>query len=698
MQNLSSLFNPQSVAVIGASQDPTKLGYRIVYNIINSGYQGKLFPVNPKTNILLDKPCFTDISQLPDNLDLALIVIPAKFVYESLEKLGVKKLKFAVIISSGFAEIGNETEEKRLVELSKKYGFRILGPNVFGIFSQSASLNATFGPTEIKHGSIGIITQSGAIGISMVGKTQAENIGLSSIISVGNKSDIDETELLEYLGQDPKTKAILMYIEGVSSGPKFVKALKAATGQKPVVIIKSGKSIKGAQAISSHTGSLAGSDEVFEDVIRQCGAIRAEGITQALDWVTFLAKTTKPRGKNTVILTNGGGLGVMAADSCEKYGIQLYDDIKVLESAFSNLIPDFGSFKNPIDLTGQAKGSDYRTALDTCLTNPHIDSVLCLACETGVFDVDDFCAACEYGWKIFKTKKPISFSLFGGQKAEDSVIKLRQIGVPINSDVEKSVSLLASLYWSIENPADKNELNTGFDFDEAKIKQIIAEAKSEKRLFLGISECREIANALNIAVPKSQLAKTEDQAVEIGLQIGFPLVLKVVSPDILHKSDAGGVIVNINSPAEIISGYKQILENCQNHVPGAQILGVEVNEMVKLDTEIIVGAKTDPSIGPIVMAGMGGIYVEVFKDVSFRSYPTTISELTLMISQLKVSQILSGTRGEKSRDISAVVRTLDKIGSLLLKIPEISEIEINPLIVLEDGKGIKALDIRILLA
>ena len=697
MQNLGALFNPQTIAVIGASQDPTKLGYRIVYNIINSGYQGKLFPVNPKTNIILDKACFTDISQLPDDLDVALIVIPAKFVYESLEKLGVKKLKFAVIISSGFAEIGNETEEKRLVEFSKKYGFRILGPNVFGIFSQNASLNATFGPTEIKHGSIGIITQSGAIGISMVGKTQAENIGLSAIISVGNKSDIDETELLQYLGQDPQTKAILMYIEGVSSGSKFVEALKFATGQKPVVIIKSGKSVKGAQAISSHTGSLAGSDQVFEDVIRQCGAIRAEGITQALDWVTFLSKTAKPQGKNTLIITNGGGLGVMAADACEKYAIQLYDDIQVLESAFSKLIPNFGSYKNPVDLTGQAKGSDYQTALDVCLGNQHIDSVLCLACETGVFDVDDFCAACEYGWKIFKTKKPISFSLFGGQKAEDSVIRLRQIGVPINSDVEKSVSLLGSLYSSLGKTTDSTS-NPAFDFDESKVKQIIDKAKSENRTFLVAAECREIADILQITVPKSQVAKTCDEAKMIASQIGYPLVLKVVSPDILHKSDAGGVIVNITNEAEIIAGFGNILKNCQSHVPGAQILGIEVAEMVKLDTEIIVGAKTDPSIGPIVMVGMGGIYVEVFKDVSFRSYPTTTSELMAMISELKVSQILSGIRGEKSRDISAVARTLDKIGKLLLKIPEISEIEINPLIVLEDAKGIKALDIRILLA
>src|SRR5664280_224051 len=354
-QNIKYLFEPRSVAVIGASSDKGKIGNAVISNIIKGGYKNKIFPINPKGGEIEGIKAYKSVLDVPDEIDIACITIPAKFVLESIKECAAKGVKYAIVITSGFSEIGKIEEERKLVEAAKEKGMRILGPNVFGIFTAEVSLNSTFAGSVIPSGNLGVITQSGALGLAMIGQATVGNVGLSSIVSVGNKSDVDEGDLLEYMITQDRTKVILIYMEGVHEGERLVETLKRATKIKPVVIIKSGRSTRGAMAAASHTGSLAGSDTVFDDIIKQCGALRAESMTEAFEWSKFLAHNPLPAGENTVIITNGGGAGVMATDACEKYNVKLYDDFNHLKTIFSPATPEFGSTKNPIDITGQAK-------------------------------------------------------------------------------------------------------------------------------------------------------------------------------------------------------------------------------------------------------------------------------------------------------------------------------------------------------
>lgn len=695
MHNLDKLFNPRSVAVIGASSDESKLGYKIFNNIIKGGFKGQIYPVNPKPGQILGKTTFSRITEIPEPVDMAVLVIPAKFVLQSLQDCAAKKVPFTIIIASGFAEIGRKKEEEEITAFGQKTGMRILGPNVFGVYSSSCNLNATFGPSDIQPGQVAIVTQSGAIGISLIGKTKVENMGLSHIISVGNKADIDDMEIVDYLTQEPNVKVILMYIEGVKSGRQFSQILKKAARKKPVVIVKSGKSAKGAQAISSHTGSLAGQDRVFEEIIRQSGAVRAESIQQALDWSKFLVSSPQPTRENCVIITNGGGMGVLAADACEKYQVRLYDSCPVLDRSFEQSMPSFGSCKNPIDLTGQATGEDYSRALQTALDEDSIGSVICLACETGVFDVQAFSQTVSNYWQKYQAKKPIVFSLFGGHQAESNIQKLKAANIPIFNDVNQAVSCLGALYQTktVKNAEEITKTEIALE----KIKELIKPARKEQRPLLSAEETNRLAEILAIPVPLKKFITEPEQLEKAVQEVGFPLVLKIVSPDILHKSDSGGVIINIQTLADAQQAWKKIMANCRQSQPQARLSGIEVVQMVKEKIEFIVGAKQDPAFGPIVMVGLGGIYVEIFQDVSFRGFPVSETELEKMLRQLKSYALLTGARGETSKDIQALKNTLHKLGTLISLLPEIKEIEINPLIIKPEGQGVVALDIRVLL-
>ncbi len=696
--NLKSLFEPQNIAIIGASHNPDKIGYQIVENIVKGEFQGNIYPINPKGGKVAGVSAFSSIHEVLDEIDIAIITIPAVHVFDAVKSCTMKHVKNTIIITSGFSEIGNNSEEKRIVNLARENNMRVLGPNVFGIYSSKVKLNATFGPKDIKLGNVSIITQSGAIGIAMTGKTKTENIGLSSIISVGNKSDIDEIDLLEYLIDDDETQTILMYIEGIKGGSKLVNTFERAARKKPIVVIKSGRSARGAMAAASHTGSLAGADEVFNDIIKQCGIIRAETIEEALDWCKFLSNAPLPKGENTVIITNGGGIGVLAADACEKYGITLYDDTKLLEKNFSGVVPNFGSTKNPIDLTGAATANDYDKALSTALKNNNIDSVICLGCETAVFDADEFTSTVEKQFEAYKNSKPVVFSIFGGEAIENSISKLRKGSTPIFSDVYDAVACLGALSQYSCNIKKTKKEEAIPEINTQAIQEIINNVKSDNRHFLLAKEAQAIMNIVDIKIPKSYVAKNIDEAIKFAELIGYPLVMKVVSKDIIHKSDSGGIALNLENKTEVIEAFESIINNCKNYKPDAHIEGIEIAEMVHSGIETIVGARVDPSFGPTVMFGLGGVYVEVMKDVSFRAFPLNKDAISGMISEIKSYPLLLGVRGDEKKDIEEVANTILKIGSILYSCPDISDIEVNPLIVYDQGKGVKAVDIRIILA
>lgn len=699
MNDIKRLFEPRSIAVVGASKDPAKIGYTVVRNILSGGYAGKVYPVNPAGGEVLGLPVYKAVEEIDDQVDIVCTVIPAKHVLDSVKSCASKGILYNLIISSGFSEIGNIEAEKEIAACAREHGMRIIGPNIFGLYSAEARLDATFGPGSILPGSVAIVTQSGALGLAMIGKTKVENIGLSAIVSVGNKCDVDEADLLEYLIPHEHTKVILMYIEGIKDGEKFIRAIKRATRRKPVIVIKSGRSERGAVAAASHTGSLAGSDEIVDAILKQCGVMRAESIQDAFNWCKFLANAPAPRNEKAVIITNGGGIGVMATDACEQYGIELYDDGKALKKLFAAVTPDFGSTKNPIDITGGATSADYDAALAVALDNRQIGVSVALYCETAVFDAENLQAVLEKNYARYLQKgKPVLFVTVGGAQTEQCITTLNKKNVPVFGDVYEAVSCLGRLIAHHRYQRQYAERYEDAAIDAAAIEAIARTAIREDRYFLLAHEAQRVMDIVGIPVPTSRIARTIEDAVKAAEAIGYPVVMKIVSRDIIHKSDAGGVALNILNKDEVIDAYQVIIRNCREYKPDGHIEGVEVSEMLQKDVETIIGARRDTIFGPIIMFGLGGIYVEVMKDVAFRALPLSRPEIISMIKETRSYPLLLGVRGEARKDIESVIDTIIKLGVLVRKCSVIADIEINPLMVYEEGTGAKAVDVRILLA
>lgn len=700
-QNIKYLFEPRSIAVIGASKEKSKIGGAVLNNILSGGYAGKVFPINPTGGEIQGIKGYKNITDIEDNIDVAVITIPSKFVYDSVKQCADLGVKHSIIITSGFAEIGNLKEERRIADYAAEKGMRILGPNVFGVYSAHSRVNTTFVAGVIPPGHLAMITQSGALGLTLIGMASIDRIGMSTIASVGNKSDIDESDLLQYIVDDEDSRVILMYVEGVRDGEKFIRAMKKTTSRKPVVIIKAGRSERGSRAAASHTGSLAGSDEVFDDLIRQCGALRADNLKEAFTWSTLLANNPLPKGDNTVIVTNGGGAGVMASDACEKFGVTLYDNPERLKSIFSHVTPAFGSTKNPIDLTGSAGGKEYIDAFDAAAADEEIDSIIGIFCETAIISADHLEMGIAGAYeKIKATGKTIVFSLMGGEATAEYGRGARKRQIPVVDEVYDSVSSLGAAFRYkkyLEDESRSTDIIDKPDFDVDSIISIVDNAKKQGRYFLLAPEAQKVMDIAGITIPRSIPARTIKDAVNAANAIGYPVVMKVVSKDIIHKSDAGGIALDLENEKEIADAYGAIIENCKAYSPSAVIEGVDISEMVGEGTELIVGARIDHTFGPIVMIGLGGIYVEVMKDVSFRSVPLDKTEVIRMIKEIRSYPLLLGVRGEKRKDIESVIATIMKLGMIIRYCRGIADIEINPLVVYEQESGAKAVDVRIIL-
>jgi acetyltransferase len=696
--SIKYLFEPRSIAVIGASHIKGKIGHTIFSNILSGGYKGKVYPVNPKGGDIMGNPVYQSILDISQDIDLVTVTVPAKFVLEVVEECAEKGVRHIQIITSGFSEIGNIEEEKKIVSIANSHEIRILGSNIFGLYSAICSMNATFSASKIKAGHVAILTQSGALGVAMIGKTAVDNIGLSAIVSTGNKCDIDESDLLKYLVPQKETRVILIYIEGVKNGPELIETLKWATEKKPIVVIKSGRSKRGAMAAASHTGSLAGSDEIFDAIMKQCGVFRAESLNEAFNWCEFLAFSPRPKGRNTVIITNGGGVGVLATDTSEKFGIELFDDQTVLKKIFESSVPSFGSTKNPIDITGGANSEHYKLALTAPVNCKNLDATIALYCETSTFDSENLVPMIKDTFETHKKAgKPISYAVVGGEDVEKALTILKRENVPVYGEVYDAVSSLGIAFQYQRYLEEKFDEVEEAEIDTEKINQIIRFAFKDQRSFLLSHEGAEVMSAAGITMPKSKIAKNIDQAVRYAEEIGYPVVMKVVSRDILHKSDAGGVALDLLSKAEVIDAYEAVIQNSLAYKPNAAIEGIEVSEMLEHGIEMIVGARMDRSFGPIVMCGMGGIYVEVIKDVVFRGLPINRKVVMKMLKEVRSFPVLLGVRGQKKRDIEGVIDTVIKVGTIIKKCNTITDIEINPVVVYEKNKGLRALDVRIMI-
>lgn len=685
VQNLKKVFNPKSVAIVGASSEPGKVGYQVLNNVIKNGFKGKVYPINKKATEILGVPCFPTITACPTDIDFVVIAVPAPMVEAVLKECAPKNVKGAVIITSGFSEIGKKKEEQALKDLADKYDIALLGPNTFGFVYTPSNLNASFGPQNVSPGKIAFISQSGALGISLMGWTMMEKIGLAAVVSLGNKADIGEKELIEYFNDDPNVSVILIYMEGIKDGRQFM----TTKIKKPVIILKSGTSSRGAQAAASHTGSLSGSDKIYTAAFQQLGMMRARTFTQAFAAACVLSMP-EPKGEETLIITNGGGIGVSATDECENAGIKLLDDHVWLEEKFRPTMPEFGSTKNPIDVTGGGGREGYQKAVRASLTEDRIHSVIVLYCETAVLDPVEVAKAVIDEYNAVKRNKPLVVTMVGGERSRQAIQILNENQIPAMTEVREAVSALKTLYnWKEISSRPKEKYKT--PEIPAKALEVIERVRKEGRTFLLEHESREALEACGVPMPKWGFATTADEAVRIAEKTQmYPVAMKIASVDIIHKSDVGGVILNIKNADEMRVKFNQMMETVSKNAPKANLLGVNLCQMVD-GLQCIVGMNKDPQFGPAVMFGLGGIFVEVLKDVSFRIVPFSENEAKRLVGEIKARKLLDGYRGQGAHKES-IIKTLMAIQ----KISEhVKEVDINPLITNKDGSF--AVDARIII-
>jgi len=697
---LEYFFNPQSVAVIGASRNPAKVGYSILSNIIDSGYRGKIYPVNPKAEEVLGHKCYSSVLEIDDDLDLAIIALPARFVNQTIKECAEKNLKSAIVISAGFKEIGIEGAhlERELVRLCKQHNIDLLGPNCLGMISTFTPINASFASKMPLYGAVGFISQSGALCTGILDWSLEEHIGFSRFISLGNKAGLDETDFIMALAEDIETKVILCYVEGIKNGETFLKNVNKATREKPVVIIKSGVSEAGARAVSSHTGTLAGLDQAYETAFKQLGVIRATEMQELFDLAEAFSKTPLPRGNRVVIITNAGGPGIIATDAADKYGLKLAAFSQETIEGLQTGLPEEAGKHNPIDILGDAKSDRFRLALELAVKDENIDCCVVILTVQAMTDIE---TTAEVIANIKQqSNKPIITSFIGGIDARKGDNKLRASGIANYPFPERAVAVMSQLAkYSAYLKEEERELPEPFsDINRSKVGEIFRNVRDDGRKTLLGFEAIAVANAYGISTPPTELARSAFEAVEIAHRISSDgsVVLKIASPQIIHKTDIGAVRLGLRSEKEIIDAYNQIIENSVRYMPHAKIYGVEVQKMNPKGRELIIGMSRDLTFGPMVMFGLGGIFVEVLEDVTFRLAPMSLKDVQEMIYETKAAgTLLRGVRGEPPADINSIIDMILRVSQLVTEFPEILELDINPLFAYNDGEGASAIDVKI---
>ena len=695
---LEAFFKPNSIAVIGASREPEKVGHRIFRNLVESGFKGKLYPINPKADEILGIKCYGDVSDVPDQIDLAVIAVPAKIVPTLAEECGKKGIKGIVVVSAGFSETGREGTqlEKELLAVCQKYNMRMQGPNCLGFISTQSSMNASFAAVQPTVGNIAFISQSGALGSAILNWALQNDVGFTSFISLGNEADLNAADFLEALADDEQTRVVGLYVEGVKNGCRFIEEAKKVSERKPVIALKAGTTDMGVRAVSSHTGSLAGSDTAFSAAFRKAGVLRVNTLEELFELVLAFEDQPLPKDRNILIITNGGGPGILTADACEKVGLGLpLLEFEIIEELRSSL-PPHASLNNPLDVLGDADESRYELALKAGLKSQNINGVIVILTPQAMTPSDK---VAEVIAKVRgSSDKPIITSFIGLDDDSVAVKMLLKNNIPNYPFPESAAFALKMMYEYgsiLKKPSEEPSFSTQIDVEA--VRQILSEIRADDRLVPTIDESFRIAQQCGISVPKATIAKSSDEAGQIADSIGYPVALKLVSPEILHKTDFGGVMLNVTSCAEVERNYDIILGKIHGLMPQARIFGVLVQKMVPKGKEVIVGAVRDAQFGPLMMFGLGGIYVNFLRDVSYRLCPLTKSEANEMIEETKAYTLLRGVRGESPSDVDSVVNVILKVSQIMSQFEEIVEMEINPLFVYEEKKGCVAVDIKMVI-
>jgi acetyltransferase len=699
-QNLAKIFNPRSIAVVGTNNVKGTVPYDILFNILKTEFTGIVFPVSPGEKSICSIKAYKYVLDIPDPVDLAIIVFPNAVCHMALEQCGQKGIKGVVIISAGFKEVGEKgmDREKQLRQIAKKYDISIIGPNCLGIINTdpAVNLNASFARKMPEQGNIGFLSQSGALCTAVLDYALAKHIGFSKFISFGNKTDISEIDLIYYLMEDEKTRVILLYLEEITDGRALMQAARDVTRMsgKPILLLKSGRTEAGASAAASHTGSLAGNDEIYDAAFKQAGIIRCDDIEEMFNIAIAFAYQPAPRSNKIAIITNAGGPGVLTTDAAIHDGLQLAIFSEETTREFRKSLPATANIKNPVDVIGDARADRYNIAMNGAFRDDGVDAVFVILTPQSMTDIETI--AREVVKVSVQYSKPIYSSFMGEADVAPGVDILLRNKIPhyiLPESMCRSFSRVYRFYRDIDKDLHSQHVFT--DVDSKTVQSILDDAVSNNHLYLPENEAEKILRIYGFPIVPGALSKSPEEAAAIAQNIGFPVVLKIVSPDIIHKSDVNGVVLNVNSAEEVMRSYEEITGNILKIKPEAIIEGIQISKMITAGEEVILGIKRDPSFGPVIMFGLGGLYVEVFKDVSFRIAPIDDAISDSMIKQTKSYKILKGIRGKAPRDITAIKECLIRLSQLALECPQIKELDINPLIVLEETKGCYVADARI---
>ncbi|UCE18241.1 MAG: acetate--CoA ligase family protein [Gemmatimonadota bacterium] len=701
---MKTFFSPRSVAVVGASTRPDSVGRAIFSNLLFSGYTGIVYPVNPKAHGILGVRAYHSVWDIPGGVDLAVIIVPSTAVPGVLEECGEKGVKGAVVITAGFKEVGQQglELERQVKDVTTKCGISLIGPNCLGIINTDPefSLNATFARSMPRVGNIAFISQSGALGVAALEYAHEQNIGLSKFVSMGNKADVTENDLLTGLKDDPQTDVILLYLEDLSDPKTFIEQAKQITGdaqhKKPILAIKSGRTAEGAKAASSHTGALASSDEAYDAVFIESGVLRVETLEELFDYAQAFASQPLPKSNRIAIVTNAGGPGIMATDACIRYGLKLAEFEEETTDKLRTGLPRTANINNPVDIIGDAKEDRYELALRSVLEDENVDGVIAISTPQMMTDLEAVAKTIVDTASTYE--KPMLTCFMATEDISETLRILDEKRVPhylFPEAAARAMANMAEYAWWIQRP--RTDVRTFNDIHKDQAKRVLHRVKKEGRSFLPEPEAHDVLEAYGFPVLESRLVKSVEEGVTAAERIGFPVVLKIVSPDIVHKVDVGGVKVNIQTKAELRRAYKDLLENVKREKPDADIWGVFVQKMAAKGKEAIIGMNRDPHFGPILLFGLGGIYVELFKDVSFRIAPLRELGARRMIRQIRGYKMFEGFRGEPPSDTEAIAECLQRLSQLVMDCEEIDELDINPLIVYNKGDGAMVVDARILI-
>jgi acetyl coenzyme A synthetase (ADP forming)-like protein len=708
MRSLDPILRPKSIAVIGASRQESTIGWQIVDNLLKHGFQGPVYPVNPKATAIHSLPAYARIGEVPGPVDLAVVVVPKELVLEVVRESVEAGVRGFVVISAGFREIGGEGErrEAALLEIIRTRGVRMIGPNCMGVLNTEAGIrmNATFSPASPPAGNVAFMSQSGAMGLSILDYAESLGIGISMFVSVGNKADVSGNDLLEYWKDDPGTGLVLLYIESFGNPVRFVELAREITRRKPIAVVKSGRTAAGARAAASHTGALAQTDLATDAILRQSGVIRAQTVQELFDLATAFSNQPLPRGKRVAIVTNAGGPGIILADACESEGLEVASLSPGTESKLLASLPEEASVKNPVDMIASARAETYEAALDAVLEDPNVDAAIASFVPPLGIQAEDVARALV-NVNSRHPSKPLLGVLLGRQGLPEGLATLHRARVPAYLFPESAARALAAMWRQSEWQARPSGKRIAFEVDDRSVSDAIARTRERGERKLSEPDALQVLEAYGIPVtpwefvPGDDAKRLWEEAARAAQRLGYPLAIKVVSPQIIHKTELGAVVLGVTDEEELGETVPRMLSDVSGRFEGPSPLRVEgllLQQMAPSGRETIAGLTRVPRVGPMVMFGLGGIYVEALRDVSLRVCPISEADAEEMIREVKMHRLLEAIRGEPARDAGALVDALLRLSQLALAHPEIAEMDVNPLVSLPVGAV--AVDSRIQLA